>query len=78
LRATEALESARVAAGTAAGDATLHAEAEVALAERRLNEVEATLVAQFNRFCGIRESLLEARVTQAAQLTQPGAPRGQP
>jgi hypothetical protein len=57
LRAVDALESARNAAdAAAAGEATARAAAEVAKAQRRLGEVEATLVAQFDRFCGIRES----------------------
>ena len=53
-RALDALEYARAAAGTAVGeDATHQARAAVEHAAARLAQVEAALIGQFNRFCGI-------------------------
>jgi hypothetical protein len=56
LRAFDAVQLAKNAVDAATGDAVRHAEAEVEGAVRRLAEVEAVLVGQFNRFCGIRET----------------------
>jgi hypothetical protein len=57
LRAFDALQLAKRALDAAAGnDAVRSAEAELEGALTRLAEVEAALIGQFNRFCGIRET----------------------
>jgi hypothetical protein len=57
LRAAEAVESARQAVHVAEpGEAAGRAAAQVESALQRLAEIEATLVRQFNRFCGLREA----------------------
>jgi hypothetical protein len=58
LRAFDTLQLARLAVEAATGrDALRRAEAELESALQRLADVEATLLEQFNRFCGIRETV---------------------